>query len=437
MRPALRLGLGIALAIGWGTLASAATWANRFDFAGNGPAIDRVPSGGFVTAAVNRTSPGIIVIRLDADGNAVWQSSLLRTPATAGQCEPIVRSSADGGFCLAGCATPLGDTSNVVLAKLDAAGVIVWQRSFSAGAASAFSQDVVGLADGGCLLAGSLGLADTNKSWVLRADASGATVWSQTLDTPGIELDFRATEAANGDLLFASGTLRSGWNPSGLVIRLGPDGSVRWLRAVDGPAGVDFTAIAVTAAGEILVAGEIGNHGQGGGKSGALLVRLDAQGTLLGSRTYRGPYRFEAIAADSSGRIALAGQTFEAGQLADGLFVVADATGAPIALSTHGGSGMDGLSSVVVDGEGGYAASGVGAESELGTPSLLVERVDASGLIGAGCPWSVPRAADVDTRPVTVRSTSLVIAPFAPSASTLSLSNVAGAAARRLVCFAP
>ena len=98
---------------------------------------------------------------------------------------------------------------------------------------------------------------------------------------------------------------------------------------------------------------------------------------------------------------------------------------------------MDGLSSVVIDGEGGYAASGFGAESDLGTPNLLVERVDASGLIGAGCPWTVPNTLDVDSRPLTVRSTSVVIAPFAPSSSPLSLSNAAASAAQQLVCFAP
>ena len=408
--------------LAFATSASAATWAVRFDVpAGSGETVERTSTGGFVTASVNQVPPGILVVALEANGSPAWQQFLAPSGDIV-RSAPILRSSGDGGYFVAATVAEIGHPQSAWLAKLDAVGGILWQRTSSAPEGSVQGPDVIRLGDGGCLLVTIIGSSDSSKLWVMRVDAVGGTVWSKTLDAPGNDLGARAIELPGGDLVLAGAAYRSGTNAGGLVVRLGSDGSVRWQRAVEGPAGVELFAVAGTSTGEILAAGKIGNRGRSG-QSGALLVRLSAQGGLNGSRVIRGPYQFNGVVSDSDGRIGLAGQSFKDDDFDDGLIVVTDAAGAPIAASTHGGAGRNGLEAIALDGEGGYVVSGFGSEDPAAGPFPLVERIDAAGLIGSGCPWSVPTSVDLDARPLVVRTTSVVVAPFVPAPSPLGFSS--------------
>jgi len=440
MRSPFRVVIGAAVLLRLGTLAHASTWSVRLDDSTfYTRAIERVPSGGMVTSSPYRLSPGILVVGLDESGEVIWQSLLSRPAGTQGS-DAVIRPSADGYFA----ATNIGlfnEPENAWLAKLDASGGILWQRTLTGGAGFTSAHDVVALADGGCLLLGSLFSDGVEKLWVMRVDASGATEWSETMDNAGI-VGGAARELANGDFVLTAQSTGPGAGISGLVIRLRPDGSIAWQRSINGPTAVDLPALATTASGDILVGGSLGNLGQGGGRSGALLVRLNAEGTLLGSRLYRGYLTINGIAATADGRIALAGNVLSAPdpfqQWEDGFVIIADATGTPLAASTHGGPGQDGINAIVESGDGGFLLAGLDAADAASRPYALVQKVDAWGAVGSACARISPRVIEVDTRPITARPSSAVVAPFAPTASPLALTNVVvDPVGADLVCAAP
>ena len=390
--------------------------------------IDRIPSGGVVTSSFTAYPDpyGTLIVALDDRGDLMWHSVLL--PPGGGGGEAIIRPSADGGYCAVSTFYPAG-SANAWLGKLDAVGRIVWQRAWAGGTGAAYAEDVVALADGGCLFVGLI-LRDDVALWVMRTDPSGTTVWSETIDAPGIEGRGRARLLANGDFVLTALSVRGG-SDSGLVVRLRPDGSIVWQRAIDGPTGVRLQAVATTSSGEILVGGALWNPGEGSGQSGALLVRLSASGTLLDSRLYRGPLEIHSIAPKSDGGLALAGPVFRyAGrnrqwdnlQWDGGFIIVTDATGAPIAASTHGGPLWDSLSSIIESADGGLMVAGMGSSSTASL-RLLVEKTDAWGFVGAACPRIAPRAIDVDASPIVVRPSSAHVAPFTPTPSPLLITN--------------
>lgn len=421
--------------------AVASTWSVRLDDSTTyTTSIERTSSGDIVASSPYRQSPGTLVFALNPYGDVIW-SSLLSLSGVYGSSSAIVRPSADGGLCVATSFYPFNEGSSAWLAKLDATGAIVWQRTWTGGAGGVTTNDVVAAADGGCVLVGSVFAANELKLWVLRADAGGSTVWSNTISNAGVS-GVRALALANGDLLAMATSTSSGAGVATLVVRLRPDGSIVWQRTLNGPAIVRLTALATTASGDILLGGTLGNRGQGAGQSGALLVRLNAQGALLGSRLYRGPYEINGIVATANGGIALVGNIFNVAdrfpQFEDGFVIVTDATGAPVFATVHGGPGQDGLNAIIESGDGGFLTAGMGSPSADLGPRTLVEKLDAYGLLGAPCDRIAPIVVDSDARPITSRPSSAVIASFAPpSSSFLVTSAVIHIAPSSLVCAAP
>src|SRR5512144_2231236 len=133
MRSPFKFVIGVAVLFELGTLLHASTWSVRLDDSTfYARAVERVPSGGVVTSSPYRLSPGILVVGFDDSGDVIWQSLLSRPAATNGS-DAVIRPSADGYFA----ATNIGlldQPENAWLAKLDAAGGILWQRTLTGGA---------------------------------------------------------------------------------------------------------------------------------------------------------------------------------------------------------------------------------------------------------------------------------------------------------------
>jgi len=443
MRSPFRFTLAAVTLLGLSTFVLGSTWSVRFDNStAYGTSITRAPSGGIVVTAQQYVSGGTLIVGLEDAGNVIWHNVLL-APAGSGGGNLSIDPTADGGYCavksvdLAGGQT---GSSNAWLAKLDAVGNIVWQRAWNGGAGFARPVDVVAMADGGCLLVGQTQVGDVAAAWVLRADASGATLWSETIDTPAFDSGMKAKLLPSGDVVIdVSSSRLSSPNGAGLIIRLRPNGSIVWQRSLEGPNTVLPYPLTTTASGDILIGAALVNPGKGSGQEGGALVRLSAQGELLGSRFYPGLPQINGIAVAADGRIALAGGLYVFDgrfyQPDDGYIVITDANGDPIAASAHGGPGQDQLMAIADGGDGEFLVTGFSSSSTDRHP-LLVEKTDSSGLAGPGCSRIIPRS--VDTRPITARPSSAVLAPLTLPASPLVLANsLENAPSTELVCSAP
>ena len=109
------------------------------------------------------------VLRLDADGNVIWQKAYGIDGLDAGVGS--IRETPDGGFVMAGGMYSLeGGVSTAWVLKLDTSGEIVWQRGY--GIDGPLSTGLVLVTpDGGYIVAGSSSLKD---AWLLKLDANGA-----------------------------------------------------------------------------------------------------------------------------------------------------------------------------------------------------------------------------------------------------------------------
>lgn len=141
-------------------------------------AIEEVPQEGFIVAgqtnAPDGSQRGIILLRLDADGNPRWQRVIKGAdPVGAYSVKPL----ADGGFIVSGYHIATTNTAIAVI-RTDAEGQILWQYAYGGvGGGDDRSYAVNVVADGGFVVSGtttSFGGLSGSALWLLGLAPNGA-----------------------------------------------------------------------------------------------------------------------------------------------------------------------------------------------------------------------------------------------------------------------
>lgn len=162
------------------------------------------PDGGyFITGYTNSSDgevteshgiPDMWVVKLDANGNLLWQNSLGGSLEDVGNA---VAATSDGG-CISAGYTYSNDgnvTGNhgrmdIWVVRLNSTGTILWQSCYG-GSSYDDAQSIAATPDGGYLLAGGTSSTDGQVTcyneasggmgWVVKIDATGALLWEETL----------------------------------------------------------------------------------------------------------------------------------------------------------------------------------------------------------------------------------------------------------------
>ena len=201
--------------------------------------VQQTSDGGYIVTgeleppnATGQTLASVLVVKLDASGNVIWQRSYNSltgsgSPTASNNALSVIQAS-DGGYLIAGnwvnAPSPGECCSGALLLKLDSAGDIQWQNSLSGGLYcffNGFSETCANLtavaytahqtADGGYVLTGdeTLKLTDSTplEPWIAKVDANGALLWQhlyyQTNKTSGRPLsEYFASSAATTDAGF-------------------------------------------------------------------------------------------------------------------------------------------------------------------------------------------------------------------------------------------
>jgi PKD repeat protein len=190
----------------------------------------------------NGQSQGAVVAKLDAAGNVLWRDA---TPATFGLAHKALVDAAGNVYVLGQQSTPNAAgtlVQEVTLTQYTAAGLRQWVRTWGANFAAA--QDAMVLTPGGQVVVAGRS-SSGGDARIAAFDASGNLLWSTPLATnelPGLAV------AANGELAVVGGS-GSGF----LVARLNAGFGPMWVRSF--PARGYAMRAAFDAAGNLLVSG--------------------------------------------------------------------------------------------------------------------------------------------------------------------------------------
>jgi len=312
--------------------------------------VQATSDGGSIALAETQSSQGLGVdwlVKLGATGVPQWQEQVgCASPqgAPGDYADGVsVQRTADGGYVVAGgtvdCGSgsscpPLSGRSCALAEKLDAAGKLTWARVYQAGFAGSDIYQIRQAADGGYIAAGVFTDASQDSgALLLKLDSAGNVQWQQDLGPAGspTQATFNSVQqTADGGYVAAGNyyTPASGPAPTQvLVARYAAGGSLAWqhgfaaLGGSGAPTSVaDASSIIQTQDGGYAVAGRWSDRtfNGGAGAQGALLLKLDATGTLQWQRAYSGEVYCSGYGCTATGAV-----SYSLHQTSDGGYLLA------------------------------------------------------------------------------------------------------------------
>lgn len=258
------------------------------------------------------------VMRLDADGNIVWQNTI--GGAEDDQFD-VLRATPDGGCIIGGSShsNASGDkTSNVVgeydywIVKLDADGNIQWQQQYGSDDSEVLT-DLNLTDDGGYIIGGiSGGNISGDKTedargdvdyWIIKTDHLGNIVWQRTIGGNKEDYLYTADQTSDGGFIIG-GSSKS--TPSGertlpltgtsdmWFLKLDASGNIMWQNHIGSNVKDRLNALFETADGGYMIGGYSAGGVFADKTENSLFIdywilKLDDAGDILWQNTIGGP----------------------------------------------------------------------------------------------------------------------------------------------------
>lgn len=273
------------------------------------------------------------VVKLNSNGNIIWQKAL---GGSQDETAYSIISTPDGGYAVTGSTTSAnGDvTSNkgrndIWVVKLDANGNIIWQKTLG-GSSDDIAHSITIAPDGGYAIAAYTESVDGDVTgnhgrgdmWVVKLDNSGNTVWQKALGGAEIDNGSHITITPDGGYAVAGmtsssdGDITSNHGQNDMwIVKLDGNGNKAWQKTLGGSSSDGASsAIATPDGGYILAGGTSSKDGDVTGNheaSDMWVVKLNSNATIMWQMTMGGLDTDAAsgIIATSDGGLALAGHT--------------------------------------------------------------------------------------------------------------------------------
>jgi uncharacterized delta-60 repeat protein len=166
-------------------------------------------------------------------------------------------------------------------------------------------------------------------------------------------------------------------SPKIFVVKFAPDGSLNWQRIWNGTTirGLGRPDVAVSADGSVYVTGITADNG-----NDAVLLKFDANGTLLWERTWGGNASDEglAVATASDGSVYIAGTATSFGPSSSGLFVVKFDSAGNLVWQRISDNAAGNAVAVAPDGSV-YAAGTTPRPDQIGNFDIVALKITAAG----------------------------------------------------------
>jgi uncharacterized delta-60 repeat protein len=329
-----------------------------------GYSVQQTADGGYIVAGTTKSfgagNYDFYVLKTDADGDIVWSRTYGGSSLDYGQA---AIQTTDGGFAVVGRTKSFGAGDyDVYLVKTDADGDTIWTRTYG-GSDTDEGYSLQQTSDGGYIIAGycdpwGTAIMDV---YLVKTDAQGGLVWARSYGPEDdYECGYSVQQTADGGYIVTGSTASSETNDTDLyLVKTDANGDCLWAYTYGGDQWDEGYSVQVTADGGYIVAGYTESFGVG--SMDFYLLKIDADGDTLWTRTYGGSGRDEGRSVDQTtdGGYVIAGYSwsFGAGQ-SDFYLVRTDADGDTLWTHTYGGTRWDYGRSVDQTTDGGYIVTG-------------------------------------------------------------------------------
>jgi hypothetical protein len=317
----------------------------------------------------------VYLIKTDASGNEVWSQTFGGSDSDYGRS---VQQTSGGGYIIAGYTGSYGTGSDdVYLIKTDASGNEVWSQTFG-GSDQEWGMSGQQTFDGGYIIAGSTQSYGAG-SWdvyLIKADASGNEVWSQTFGGSDDDMGHSVQQTSDGGYIIAGETGSYGAGGDDVyLIKTDTSGNEEWNQTFGGSGFEGGWSTRQTEDGGYVIGGLTDSYGAGG--PDFYLIKTDALGSEEWSKTFGGSSNEwgTSVQQTSGGGYIIAGQTQSYGVGGDIYLIKTDASGNEVWSQTFGGSGYEHGWSVQQTSDGGYIIAGNTSSYGAGPGDVYLVRV--------------------------------------------------------------
>jgi hypothetical protein len=291
--------------------------------------------------------------------------------------------TSDSGYAITGWTTSFGAGGcDVYLVKTDAAGDTLWTRAYG-GAGDDFGRAVEQTSDSGYIVVGytnSFGGGGYN-AYLIKTSASGDTLWTRTYGGADDDRGLAGAQTSDGGYIVAGRTASFGageWDV--YLIKTNALGDTQWTRTYGDTYTEYGYSVRQTVDRGYIIAGITSSFGAGW--YDVYLIRTNALGDTQWTRTWGGSNHdmgHSVLQTPDSGYI-VAGRTssFGAGSV-DFYLIRTDALGDTLWTRTYGGTNDDEAYSVLPTSDGGYVIAGSTSSYGAGDRDVYLVKINASG----------------------------------------------------------
>jgi hypothetical protein len=286
-------------------------WARRYGrdrIDGSRSVIEASDGNYVVTGYTDSGSPGdydIYVIKIDPDGDLVWEHTI---GGSRGDEESFcVREAPDGSYRIVG-TTDQYDSKDVLLAGIASDGTWIWEYPYNIPGHQT-AHELAFTPEGYLIIVGSYSGA-TVDVYVMKTESGGDTLWTRTYNFGPLDYGMSVKPVSYHSYIvagYSQAVIAPFYNA--FLLHLQTDGDVNWSRFYGGAGHDNGYCVQVMADGGFLLTGETKSFGAGG--SDVWLVRTDAAGDTLWTKTYGGINNDtgQEVEATSDGGFIIGGST--------------------------------------------------------------------------------------------------------------------------------
>ncbi len=293
-----------------------------------GNMVQETSDGGYIT-----TGLGFYLIKSDALGNPIWTKQY-----TGGTEAYSLEQTSDKGYIIAGYTNNYGaGLADIYVVKTDSIGNMIWDKTYGGtnneGIAGYGNISVQQTPDGGYIVAGytnSFG-AGGYDFYLIKTNGSGSVTWSRTFGGTGTEYGYGNSvgQTADGGYVIVGSTNSFGSGSDDVyLIKTNGLGNLIWSKTYGGTNSDYGYSVQQTVTGGYIISGSTNSFGSGG--FDVYLIKTDAAGNLLWSKTFGGTGNDYGYSVDKStdGGYVITGYTNSFGSGGDDVYLIkTDANG--------------------------------------------------------------------------------------------------------------
>lgn len=363
-------------------------WTRTYGGTGDemGVSVRQTSDGGYIIAgrtdSYGAGSDDVYLLRTDASGDTLWTMVYGGTGSDVGL--GVQQTLSDNGYIVAGFTNSYGTGGqDAYLVKTDANGDTLWTRTYG-GPNNDNAYSAQQTSDGGYIISGSKFQSALRQYdvWLIRTDANGVTEWGKRYGGPNTDYGMNVQQTPDDGFIVGAATLSFGAGSSDLyLVKTDSIGDTLWTRTYGGTGFDDGWCVDQTFPDNgYILAGY--TYSAGAGSSDVYLVKTDANGDTLWTRTYGGADDEWAIWVEQTpdaGYI-LVGFTESFGAGAKDIYVIrTTASGDTLWTRTYGGASDEWGLSVQVTADGGYIVSGSTESYGAGNEDVYLLKIEDPG----------------------------------------------------------